>query len=297
MPAAKRKFRFAPSPNGLLHLGHAYSALCNHDMARACGGVMLLRLEDIDTARCTPQFEQRIFDDLSWLGINWPEPVRRQSDHFTDYQAALEKLREMDLVYPAFLTRRQINDAVKDAESGNRTWPRDPDGAPHYPGTERALSESERRRAIQSGNAFAWRLDMRKACDAAGGDLTWQEGGHGPEGQNGTIAAEPALWGDVILARKDTPTSYHLSVTVDDALQGISDVVRGHDLFHATSVHRLLQRLLELPQPNYHHHRLLVDETGKKLSKSDGDTAISALGDRGLSCTEVIQMCKTGATM
>lgn len=297
MSQAQRIFRFAPSPNGLLHLGHAYSALCNDEMARACGGTMHLRLEDIDTVRCTPQFEQQIVSDLTWLGITWPEPVRRQSEHFTDYRMALERLRRMGLVYPAFLTRRQIMDTVKDAESSGRSWPRDPDGAPLYPGMERDLTDAERQRAIRSGEPFAWRLDMDKAREVAGNDLTWHESGHGPQGQSGTIAAEPALWGDVILARKDTPTSYHLSVCVDDALQGITDVVRGHDLYHATSVHRLLQRLLDLPQPNYHHHRLLVDATGKKLSKSDGDTAISALRARGLSAQEVVHMCKTGATI
>ncbi|MCP4318669.1 MAG: tRNA glutamyl-Q(34) synthetase GluQRS [Hyphomicrobiales bacterium] len=295
MPDFQRLFRFAPSPNGALHLGHAYSALCNFEMAQACGGAMLLRMEDIDTVRCTPQFERQMVDDLRWLGIAWPEPIRRQSEHFTDYRAALEKLQDMGLVYPAFLTRRQIGEAVSNAEQEGRLWPRDPDGAPLYPGTERALSEAERDAAICSGKPYAWRLDIENACAAAGAELTWNESGSGPEGQSGVIAAEPARWGDVILARKDTPTSYHLSVTIDDALQKITDVVRGHDLFHATSVHRLLQRLLVLPQPDYHHHLLLIDQTGKKLSKSDGDTAIGALRDRGLTAENVVQMCKTGA--
>ncbi len=295
MPQEQRNFRFAPSPNGRLHLGHAYSALCNQELAHSCGGNLLLRMEDIDTARCTPQFEQLIIDDMAWLGIDFHGPVRRQREHFADYEAALFRLREMAVVYPAFLTRRQIAETVAKAEGEGQSWPRDPDGTPHYPGTERQWAAAERASAMASDQPFAWRLDMDRALDTVGKSLSWQESGAGPRGQTGTMAADPACWGDVIVARKDTPTSYHLSVTVDDALQSITDVVRGHDLFHATDVHVLLQSLLGLPQPRYHHHALLADGSGRKLSKSDGDTAIAALREQGRSAKTVIQMCKTGA--
>lgn len=297
MPEQQRRLRFAPSPNGRLHLGHAYSALCNRDRALACRGALLLRMEDIDTVRCTPQFEQAIIDDMDWLGIAFDGPMRRQSAHFADYERALARLREMELVYPAFLTRRQIAEAVKQAERSGQAWPRDPDGAPHYPGTERTWSDGKRATEIASGQPFAWRLDMGKALAATCPALAWHESGAGPEGQTGAMTAAPGRWGDVILARKDTPTSYHLSVTVDDGLQAITDVVRGHDLFHATDVHVLLQELLGLPRPHYHHHALLADESGKKLSKSDGDTALAALRGNGLTAQEVIMMCKTGATV
>ncbi|WP_419906664.1 tRNA glutamyl-Q(34) synthetase GluQRS [Hoeflea sp.] len=295
MGERRRTLRFAPSPNGRLHLGHAYSALRNLDLAKQSDGDLLLRMEDIDTARCTPQHEAGIIEDLGWLGINWQGTVRRQSEHFDDYAEALERLRALDLVYPAFLTRAQIRQAVAEAEQGGSAWPRDPDGAPLYPGNERTFPDDRIAELIASDRPFAWRLDIEKACARAGADIVWTEEGRGPAGQTGTIAADPAAWGDVILARKDTPTSYHLSVVVDDALQGITDIVRGHDLFHATSVHRLLQILLDLPEPRYRHHALLVDRDGRKLSKSDGDTAIAALRESGASAHEVIRMCETGA--
>ena len=297
MPEEQHRFRFAPSPNGRLHLGHAYSALCNRDRANACNGALLLRMEDIDTVRCTPQFEQLIIDDMDWLGIAFDGSMRRQSAHFPDYEQALARLREMELVYPAFLTRRQVAEAVNEAERSGRSWPRDPDGAPLYPGSERDWSDSHRATVMATGQPFAWRLDMGKALAAARPVLAWHESGAGPDGQTGAINAEPARWGDVILARKDTPTSYHLSVIVDDGLQAITEVVRGHDLFHATDVHVLLQDLLGLPRPQYHHHALLADESGRKLSKSDGDTALAALRESGLTAQEVIAMCKTGATV
>ncbi|MEM9105046.1 MAG: tRNA glutamyl-Q(34) synthetase GluQRS [Pseudomonadota bacterium] len=295
MPQEQRRFRFAPSPNGRLHLGHAYSALYNSELAARCDGELLLRMEDIDTVRCTPQLEQLIIDDMTWLGIEFHGPIRRQSEHFADYDAALKKLHEMELVYPAFLTRREIAEIVDEAEREGRRWPRDPDGAPLYPGTERDWTVPQRNAAMASDQPFAWRLDMDKALLASGAVPSWLEGGAGPQGQTGLIPADPARWGDVILARKDIPTSYHLSVTVDDALQSMTDVVRGHDLFHATDVHVLLQSLLGLPQPRYHHHELLAGDTGRKLSKSDDDTAIAALREGGLTASTVIQMCRTGA--
>lgn len=285
-------FRFAPSPNGRLHLGHAYSALLNRRLADEAGGRLLLRIEDIDTERCTPEFEQGIYDDLAWLGMKWETPVRRQSEHFSDYRAALDSLIQAGLVYPAFMSRGEIRDHVAEAEAKGRPWPRDPDGAPLYPGTERTMTDRERDRRIASGAPFAWRLDMTAALRTVGRALHWHEAGAGPSGETGIVAADPAAWGDVILARRDTPASYHLCVVVDDAVQGVTNVVRGRDLFHATSVHRLLQELLGLPAPRYRHHGLVLGPDGRKLSKSLGDTAIAALRASGRSPEDVIAIAR-----
>ena len=278
-------FRFAPSPNGPLHLGHAYSALLNFELARKSGGRFLLRIEDIDPTRCKPEFEAAIYEDLAWLGISWERPVRRQSEHFCEYRRALEKLSEQGLVYPSFESRAEIALLVARREAEG-AWPRDPDGAPLYPGNTKRLSPDERTARIESSAAYALRLDMEAAV-ALAGDLAWIEEGAGPEGETGRIAARPQDWGDVILARKETPTSYHLSVVVDDALQGITDVVRGEDLFHATSVHRLLQRLLDLPEPAYRHHQLIRDQAGHKLSKSTGSTGLRELRASGAQARDI----------
>ncbi len=280
-------FRFAPSPNGRLHLGHAYSALLNARMARESGGRFLLRMEDIDTARCTPELEQGVYDDLRWLGLDWERPVRRQSEHFSDYRHALTQLAGRGLVYPAFLSRGELRARIEAAAARDESWPLDPDGAPLYPPDERDLAEAERLERMASGAPYAWRLDMRKALQAVGEPLSWSESGAGPEGETGRVAADPARWGDVVIARKDTPTSYHLSVVVDDALQGVTHVVRGRDLFHATAVHRLLQNLLGLPEPLYHHHDLVLGEDGRKLSKSRHDTALESLRRQGLTADDI----------
>jgi glutamyl-Q tRNA(Asp) synthetase len=268
-------FRFAPSPNGYLHLGHAYSALLNSDCARETGGRLLLRIEDIDATRCRPEFETAIHEDLAWLGIAWETPVRRQSEHLGDYRAALDRLSALGLVYPAFESRAEIARLVA-AREADGPWPRDPDGAPLYPGDARSLPAGERDRLFEAGAPYALRLDMVAAGRRAAG-LNWNELGAGPDGESGIVPARPEAWGDVILARKETPTSYHLSVVVDDALQGVSEIVRGQDLFHATSVHRLLQILLGLPEPAYSHHRLICDEMGRKLSKSTRATGLREL--------------------
>ena len=268
-------FRFAPSPNGLLHLGHAYSALLNFDRARETGGRLLLRIEDIDATRCRPEYETAIYEDLAWLGIAWETPVRRQSEHLDAYRTALDRLSALGLVYPAFESRAEIARLVK-AREADGPWPRDPDGVPLYPGAARSLSADERDRLIDTGAPYALRLDMAAACRRAVG-LSWNELGEGPDGERGVVPARPEAWGDVIVARKKTPTSYHLSVVVDDALQDISEIVRGQDLFHATSVHRLLQVLLHLPEPVYRHHGLLRDERGRKLSKSTSSTGLREL--------------------
>jgi glutamyl-Q tRNA(Asp) synthetase len=255
-------FRFAPSPNGHLHLGHALSALLNFDLARRSGGRLLLRIEDIDPIRCRPEFEAAAYEDLAWLGIEWEKPVRRQSEHFAFYRQAIEKLSAQGLVYPSFESRAEIARLVAQREADGR-WPRDPDGAPLYPGTAKSLSAEERARLLESGAPHALRLDMAAAC-ARVGDLGWTELGES-FGEASAVAVQPQAWGDVILARRETPTSYHLAVVVDDALQGVTDVVRGQDLFWSTSVHRLLQHLLGLPQPTYRHHRLILDDQGRKL--------------------------------
>ncbi|MFN7026158.1 MAG: tRNA glutamyl-Q(34) synthetase GluQRS [Pseudorhizobium sp.] len=277
-------FRFAPSPNGALHLGHALSAILNHDMATEAGGRFLLRMEDIDLARCTPDYEAAVYDDLAWIGLQWERPVRRQSQHFDDYAAALERLKEMELVYPSFLTRGEVKAVVAAVEKQGQRWPRDPDGTPLYPDLDRQRNDAERERLLAGRTRLAWRLDMEKAVSLLGGPLTWRETGQGAEQD---VNAEPSAWGDVILSRWDAPSSYHLSVTVDDALQGITHVVRGIDLFHATSVHRLLQELLGLPAPIYHHHRLVVGQDGRKLSKSEKSTGLAALRDAGASPADI----------
>jgi glutamyl-Q tRNA(Asp) synthetase len=273
-------FRFAPSPNGYLHLGHALSAFLNSDMAQAEGGRLLLRIEDIDAMRCQPEYEAAIYEDLAWLGIRWEEPVRRQSEHFADYRAALDRLEAIGLVYPSFESRAEMAALVASKEA-TAPWPRDPDGAPLYPGTAKAMGAAARAQHIASGAIYALRLDMAAAL-ARIGALSWNETGAGPDGETGIIDVDPAAWGDVILARKDVPTSYHLAVVVDDAAQAVTDAVRGHDLFHATSVHRLLQALLDLPAPRYHHHRLLLDDVGRKLSKSTQATGLRELRAQGL---------------
>ena len=287
-----RILRFAPSPNGYLHLGHAYSALLNHDMARDLGGRLLLRIEDIDAERCRPEFEAAIYDELRWLGISWQEPVRRQSEHFGDYAAAIAELEAQGLLYPSFESRRELSEIVAalDRQGG---WPRDPDGVPIYPGRARKLSAAERKRRREAGEPFALRLAMDAAV-ARAGVLTWTETGSGPHGQTGRLTAAPHLWGDVVLARKELPTSYHVAAVLDDALQGVTDVVRGQDLFWSTSIHRLLQALLGLPEPAYHHHRLILDGEGHKLSKSTQATGLRELRSGGASAFDIRRMVGLG---
>ncbi len=282
-------FRFAPSPNGYLHLGHALAAVLNFDMARRLGGLFLLRIEDIDLTRCRPEYETAIFEDLAWLGLAWEEPVRRQSDHFDAYAAALDRLDAMGLVYPSFESRADTDRLVAARERAG-LWPRDPDGVALYPGDAKALGASERAARIAAGEPYALRLDLAAALRSLRSPLTWIETGSGPDGETGTIAAAPGEWGDVILARKDIRTSYHLSVVVDDALQGISHVVRGRDLFRATSLHRLLQHLLGLDPPVYHHHRLLYDAMGRKLSKSTGAASLRELRRAGATPADILRM-------
>lgn len=257
----------------------------NADLARQASGRLLLRIEDIDATRCRPEYERAIFEDLGWLGIVWEQPVRRQSEHLRLYRETIERLTLEGLLYPAFESRADVARMVGEKE-GAGVWPRDPDGAAIYPGAAKELSREERGRRIQSGAPYSLRLDMAEAI-ARTGALSWTEQGIGPDGEAGEVAARPEQWGDVILARKDTPTSYHLSVVLDDALQGVTRVVRGQDLFWATGVHRLLQALLGLPQPVYRHHGLVLDEAGQKLSKSTRATALRELRASGVTPAEV----------
>lgn len=283
-------FRFAPSPNGPLHLGHALSALLNAEMAAQSGGRMLVRIEDVDITRARPEHERAILDDLDWLGIVYERPVRRQSEHADDYAAALDRLKGLGLVYRSFLSRAEIAEAIRSEEArSGEPWPRDPDGAPLYPSIDRDRLVRDVAALVAAGQPHAWRLDMAKAVHLAG-HLSWQEFGDSLDGPGMMVAADPAAWGDVVLAGKFTPAAYHLAVAVDDALQGVTDVVRGHDLYFATAVHRLLQTLLGFPEPRYHHHRLIVDADGRKLSKSKKSEGLSALRAAGATVADIRRM-------
>jgi len=272
--------RFAPSPTGLLHLGHAWSALQGWRRARAAGGRFLLRIEDIDAGRCRPEFEAAIVEDLAWLGLDWDGEMRRQSDHVDDYRRALAQLEASGLVYPCFCTRKQIEAEV----AASAAAPHGPLGVV-YPGTCRALPPPERAERIAVGVDHAWRLDAAEASRRVG-DLTWREEG------SGEIAVDPLAGGDVVLARKETPTSYHLAVVRDDALQGVTLVTRGVDLYHATHVHRVLQALLGHPAPGYAHHPLLLGPDGKRFAKRDRSLTLHALREAGRSPGEVVAMAE-----
>ena len=263
--------RFAPSPTGRLHLGHAYSVMLAHDFARARGGQFLLRIEDIDPGRCREAFVEGICEDLRWLGLNWDGEIVRQSERMPVYAGALDRLREMGLLYPCFCTRRDI--------AASASAPHGPEGAV-YPGTCRSLSPEERAERAAT-DPHCWRIDMAEAARRAG-PLSWHDA------RAGEIAADPARHGDVVLARKDAPVAYHLAVTVDDAAQGITDVVRGEDLFAATHVHRLLQALLGLPTPAYHHHPLLRDDNGRRLAKRDGAPTLAELRSQGNDAADLL---------
>lgn len=269
--------RFAPSPTGDLHLGHAFAALTAHDAARRAGGRFLLRIEDIDRSRSRSEYEAAILQDLAWLGLAWEPPVLRQSERFAAYRGALDRLEAVGLLYPCFCTR---SDIARAAEA-----PHGPEGLP-YPGTCRALSSTERESRIGSGAAYALRLDVAKAAQHVG-PSSFEEQGSGPDGERGVIAVDPLPFGDIVLARKDTPASYHLAVVVDDAFQGVTLVTRGDDLFAATHVQRLLQALLDLPAPAYAHHRLILDEHGRKFSKRDRAVTLQVLRARGVTPAQI----------
>ncbi len=270
--------RFAPSPTGRLHLGHAYSAIFAETLARQADGRFLLRIEDIDRARCRSEFELGIFEDLAWLGLEWETPVRRQSDHLDDYRAALDRLESKGLLYPCFCSRKEIQKEIARAAAA----PHGPDG-PLYPGICRALSAQERDLRIAQGRPYALRLDVATSLVRTG-PLTWQDL------DRGVILAEPQLLGDVVLGRRDAPASYHLAVTLDDHLQGVSLVTRGEDLLGATHIHRLLQSLLDLATPVYRHHKLLTNDKGERLAKRDAASALESLRRKGHTPAQVRAM-------
>ncbi len=275
-------------------MGHAYSALYAANSAAELGGRFLLRIEDIDVGRCRPEFVEGIYEDLEWLGLTWETPVRRQSEHFSDYEAALKQLRDLDVVYPCFATRREIEQTIAESGIDTERWPRDPDGALLYPGIYKDISTRERSRLMWEGRTYAWRLDTEKAMGLAakksGNAITFNELEGSPFGDTGIQQIEPELFGDVVIARKDVPTSYHLSVVVDDALQNITHVTRGRDLYPATYIHRLLQVLLDLPEPAYRHHRLIEDENGRRLSKSAQDMGLKDLREAGNTAADIRRM-------
>lgn len=281
--------RFAPSPNGRLHLGHALSALTNERLAAQMGGRLLLRIEDIDGTRCRPEFEQAVHDDLAWLGLQFDGATRRQSEHFPDYAAALGQLQARGLVYPCFCSRSEVKRALaaRRAQAGG-DWPVDPDNAPLYPGACRMLNPAEAEGRIASGAPHVLRLAMDRAIEAAGAPFIYRC--FDEAGRETPVIADPARWGDVVVARKDTPTSYHLAVVVDDASQGVSHVVRGRDLEAATDIHVVLQRLLDLPAPLYHFHALLLDEEGGKLAKSRLSESLDDLRARGATAEQIRKM-------
>jgi glutamyl-Q tRNA(Asp) synthetase len=286
MPASRQIHivtRFAPSPTGLLHLGHAFAALFAAEAAEQAGGRFLLRIEDIDIGRCRAEFEAAIDEDLGWLGLDWERPVRRQSEHMADYADALGRLEALGVLYPCFCTRKQIRDEIARSPAA----PHGVDG-PVYPGTCRRLSPGERADRVQVGEAHALRLDLAAAVPLAqelnGGPLTWHDR------EQGKQAYAPEEHGDVVLARKDVPTSYHLAVTVDDALQEVTLVTRGRDLFDASHVHRVLQALLELPVPDYHHHRLISTAAGQRFAKRDQAATLRALRESGATPADVREM-------
>ncbi len=270
--------RFAPSPTGLLHLGHAFSAITAFDAAKASGGRFVVRIEDIDAGRARPEFEAAIFEDLAWLGLPWETPVRRQSEHMADYAEALSNLEARGLIYPCTCSRREINAEIKAATAAPHAQQAGAEG-PLYPGTCR----KKKGHPPPDGEPYALRLDMGAAIAEAGA-LVWTDE------TKGAVKAQPETFGDVVLARKDTPTSYHLAVTVDDHIQGVSRVVRGEDLFDSTHVHRVLQALLGLETPHYHHHRLIPGENGQRLAKRDRAATLKALRDKGASAADVRQM-------
>lgn len=280
--------RFAPSPNGHLHLGHAFSALTGFELARRHGGRFLVRIDDLDVQRTREQFVTQILEDLSWLGLSWEEPVLRQSTRFDAYRSAARYLVERGLLYPCFATRSEIDSALAFAPTGS-----DPDGAPLYPGLCKGLSAEETDRRTAAGERACLRLDMNRALSVVstrlrGELLTFRECNLNSNGPPSHVPADPARWGDAIIVRKDVPASYHLAVVVDDAAQGITHVIRGQDLFGATGLHRLLQVLLDLPQPEaYHHHALILDPTGRKLSKSLHDTSLREIRAGGATLADV----------
>jgi len=283
--ASAKATRFAPSPNGHLHLGHAYSALTAWDWAQDNEARFILRIEDTDRTRSRPEFEASQLEDLAWLGLEWETPVRRQSDHLTDYAAGLDRLTELGVIYPCFCTRKDIAEAA--------IAPHGPEGV-IYPGTCRPLSADIRETRVAEGVPYALRIDIARALDIAerlrGNRLTFLETGTGADGETGTLPVDPRPMGDAVIARKDGVIAYHLAVVMDDAAQGITHIIRGQDLFFSTPLHRVLQVLLDLPEPTYHHHRLILDETGERMAKRRGSATLRDLRAGGVTQQDIRRM-------
>lgn len=281
--------RFAPSPSGRLHLGHAFSALQAWEFAQKNDGEFILRIEDIDFNRCKPEFESLLKEDLEWLGLKWQEPTRRQSDFMADFHEAADRLKEMGLLYPCFCTRKEILAEIERAGAA----PHGSEG-PVYPGTCRKLNSEERSQRIEAGKDHAWRLDLNAALEKVGKPIVWNDR------DKGEIEVKESDWeqlGDVVLVRKDIGTSYHVAVVIDDALQGVTHIIRGKDLYESTHIHALLHELLELPKPIYHHHGLIVDESGKRLAKRDESETLAALREKGEKPEEIIDRLKNASVV
>jgi len=280
MPPQKVITRFAPSPTGYLHLGHAYSAKLSHDFAQEHDGKFLLRIEDIDHTRCSSEYETALYEDLRWIGLDWERPVRRQSDHMQDYREAQAILQKYQLLYPCFCSRKDIQREIKASSSAPHDQSKEAVEGPIYPGTCRRLPLKERQTKMANGTPYALRLDMAKALELVGNiPLFWTDREAGEQVASAELLKN--IWGDVILARKETPTSYHLSVVVDDHLQKISHIIRGKDLFTATHLHRLLQFLLGYVTPLYDHHNLLTDENGRRYAKRDNSKTLRFMRENG----------------
>jgi len=290
----KYNTRFAPSPNGYLHLGHAFSAIVGQNLANKNNGKFFLRIEDIDTGRCKRDFEDSIYDDLAWLKIKYEKNVRRQSEFFSNYESYIRRLRDLDLIYPCWASRSEIKKEIKKNLDSLSSWPIDPDGQYIYPGIYKEISKLKKSNMMLSGLDFSWRLDVNKAIAYAqekyGKKITYNEIGLEPKGKK---IIEPSLYGDFVIGRKEMPTSYHLSVTVDDAEQGINLITRGLDLYPATSIHRLLQVILNLPETSWYHHNLLREGGGIKLAKSNNSTSIKSLREKGISREKILSMVQS----
>jgi glutamyl-Q tRNA(Asp) synthetase len=285
--------RFAPSPNGYLHLGHAYSALVASKLAQISGGKFFIRIEDIDLGRCKKEYEENIYKDLNWLEIKYEENIIKQSECFDNYERYVKKLRDLNLIYPCWASRSEIKKTILKKSSSKSSWPIDPDGQYIYPEIYKNISKAERSNLMLSGSKFSWRLNVKKAMNFAqeklGNKIFFEELGLEPKGKR---ILEPNLYGDFIIARKEIPTSYHLSVTVDDAEQGINLVTRGLDIYPATSIHRLLQIILNLPETKWYHHNLLREDSGEKLSKTNKSTSIKSLRDKKIKKDEIFSLIK-----
>ena len=283
--------RFAPSSNGYLHLGHAFSAIISSRIAKKNSGKFFLRIEDIDLGRCKKEYEENIYKDLNWLEINYDKNVRKQSDCFKNYERYLKKLRDLDLIYPCWATRSEIKKIIQNTAKNKSSWPIDPDGQYIYPNIYKNISKAQRSNLMLSGSSFSWRLNIEKALSFAkeryGEKIFFNELGLEPKGKR---ILEPSLYGDFVIARKDIPTSYHLSVTVDDAEQGINLVTRGLDIYPATSIHKLLQIILNFPETDWFHHNLLREKNGQKLSKTNKSTSIKSLREQKINKKDIISI-------